>query len=91
MFCHYHLQYHFNAFVLLKTVFNLKLKFKLKIDPKTSTFKNLEEIQKAWKNFSKTIGHHDKAYFMYLMIHYKVTLGLFKNLESSTQQSRGLE
>ena len=33
-----------NDFILLNTVFNFKLSFKLKIHPKTRTFKNLEEI-----------------------------------------------
>ena len=41
------LQYLFNVLVLLNTVFYLKLKFKLKVDSKTSTFKNLEEILKT--------------------------------------------
>ena len=50
------LHYLFNVVILLSTVFNLKLSFKLKIDPKTcSSFKNLEEIQKAWKKFLKKI------------------------------------
>ena len=34
----------FHFFVQLNTVFNPKLNFKLKIDPKTATFKNLEEV-----------------------------------------------
>ena len=34
----------FNLVILLNTVFNLKLNFKLKVDPKTFTFKNLEVI-----------------------------------------------
>ena len=38
-------QYHFNVFFLLfKTVFNLIIYFKQKIDPKMRMFKNLEEI-----------------------------------------------
>ena len=41
----------FNAFILFNTVFNLTLKFKLKIAPKMHTFKNLEEIWKTWKKF----------------------------------------
>ena len=36
------LQYLFNVFILFNTVFLLK--FKLKVDPKTRTFKNLEKI-----------------------------------------------
>ena len=39
------------------TVFNLKLNFKLKVDPKTCTSKNLEDFQKTWKKFLKTSGH----------------------------------
>ena len=34
----------FNVFKVFNMVFNLKLNFKLKIDPKMRTFKNLEEI-----------------------------------------------
>ena len=37
-------QYLFNVVILLNIVFNLKLNLKLKTDPKTCTFKNLEEI-----------------------------------------------
>ena len=37
--------------------FNLKLNFKLKIDPKVCNFKNLVEILKTWKNLPKTIGN----------------------------------
>ena len=47
------LQYIFNVFILFKTVSYLKHNFKLKIDPKMCTFKNLEEIWKTWKHFSK--------------------------------------
>ena len=43
------LHYLFNAFILFNIVFNLKLNFKLKIDPKMCTFKNLEKIWKTWK------------------------------------------
>ena len=32
--------------MLLSTIFNFKLRFKLKTDPKTCTFKNLEESKK---------------------------------------------
>ena len=45
------LQYLFNAFILFIIVFNLKLNFKLKIDPKMRTFKNLEDIWTPWKIF----------------------------------------
>ena len=45
------LQYLFKFFILINTVFNFKLNFRLKIDPKMCTFKNLEEILKTWKNF----------------------------------------
>ena len=51
------LQYLFNVFILFNTVFYLKFNFKLKIDPKICTFKNLEEILKTWKNFEKTSGN----------------------------------
>ena len=37
-------QHLFNVVILFNTVFYLKLSFKLKIDPKTCTFKNLEEF-----------------------------------------------
>ena len=39
--------------MLFNIVFNLKLNFKLKIDPKMHDLKNLEEIWKTWKNFCK--------------------------------------
>ena len=64
-FCHYPnlfslkyifkvaLQYPFNVFIFFNTVFNLKLNFKQKIDPKMLIFKNLEEIWKTWKEFGK--------------------------------------
>ena len=38
------LHHPFNFFILFKTVFYLKLNFKLKIDPEIFTFKNLEKI-----------------------------------------------
>ena len=38
------LQYIFNDFILFNIVFNLKLNFRQKIDPKMHTFKNLEKI-----------------------------------------------
>ena len=37
-------QYLVNVVILLSIVFNVKLSFKLKIDLKTYTFKNLEEV-----------------------------------------------
>ena len=40
------LQYLFNDFILFNAVSYLKLNFKLKIDPKMCTFKNLEKILK---------------------------------------------
>ena len=44
-------QYLFNVVVLLNIVFSLKLNFKLKIEPKTCTFKNVEEIfKKQWQH-----------------------------------------
>ena len=46
----------FQCIYIIKTVFNLKIKFKLKIDQKWRTFKNLEEIRKTWKNFEKASG-----------------------------------
>ena len=40
----------FSMFLYYLTQFlTLKLNFKLKIDPKMCTFKNLEEIWKTWK------------------------------------------
>ena len=41
------LQYLFDVFKLFNIVFNLLLDFKLKIDPKIRTFKNLEEFWKT--------------------------------------------
>ena len=38
------LQYLFKVVILFNTVFYLKLNFKLKVDRKTCTFKNLEKI-----------------------------------------------
>ena len=40
------LQYLFNIFKLITIVFNLKLNFKLNLDQKMRTFKNLEKILK---------------------------------------------
>ena len=48
------LQTLFNIFLLFNTVPYIKLNFKLKIDPKMYTFKNLEEIWKTWKKIGKT-------------------------------------
>ena len=43
-------QYLFNVVILLSTVNNLKLSFKLKINSKTSNFKNLKQTsQKVWQ------------------------------------------
>ena len=39
-----HLKYLFNAVILFKTAFYLKLNFIQKIDPNTFNFENLEEI-----------------------------------------------
>ena len=49
------LQYLFNLFILLNTIFNFKLNLTLKVDPKMCTFKNLEEILKTWRKFAKNI------------------------------------
>ena len=46
------LQYLFNFVLLLNTVFNLKLNFKLKIDPKTCTFKILKSISESMEEIS---------------------------------------
>ena len=53
------LEYLFNVFILFNTVFYLKLNFKLKIDLKMCTFKNLEEILIPGENFPKTFGNPD--------------------------------
>ena len=45
------LEYLFNVFILFNTASYLKLNFKLKIEPKMYTFKNLEKIWKTWKHF----------------------------------------
>ena len=55
-------QYLFNVFILFNTVFNLKLNFKLKIDPKRCTFKNLEEIKKTCKKILKNKWQPDLQY-----------------------------
>ena len=44
----------FNDLILFNTVFYLKLKFKLKIEPKTKTLEYLEEILKTWRKFAKS-------------------------------------
>ena len=46
-------QYLLNIFILFYIVIKTKLNFKIKIDPKMRTFKNLEEIWKTWKKFRK--------------------------------------
>ena len=46
------LQYFFNVFILFNTVFNLQLKFKLKIDPKMCTFRTWEKFGKPKKNLA---------------------------------------
>ena len=46
------LQRLFNNFILFNISFNLKFSFKLKIDPKMRTFKNMEEI---WKKRVATL------------------------------------
>ena len=47
------LQYPSNVFILFNTVFNLKLNFKQKVEPKMRIFKSKEEIWKTWKKFGK--------------------------------------
>ena len=47
------LQYIFYVVILFNTAFYLELTFKLKIDLKMCTFKNLEDIQKTWKKICK--------------------------------------
>ena len=47
------LQYLFNDFKLFNSFFNLKLNFKLRVDPKMHTFKSckfLENLEKNCKN-----------------------------------------
>ena len=41
------IQYLFNVFILINTASYIKLNFKLKIDPKMCTFKNLEKLEKV--------------------------------------------
>ena len=60
------LQYFFNVFILFNIVSNLKLNFKLKMDPKMCTFKNLEKNQ---KNRVATLLNQ----FLYYLECYKVT------------------
>ena len=51
------LQYVFNVFILIKTVLYLILYITLKIDPKTCTFENLEEVyQKPLATYVRQIG-----------------------------------
>ena len=71
IFCHHRsfffkhikvtLQYLFNVVILLKTIFNYELNFKLKIDLKFCTFKNQK------KKVSKPSGNPD-IYFLILKI-----------------------
>ena len=42
-----------NVFILFYTVLDLEHNFKLKINPKTHIFENLEEITKTWRIFAK--------------------------------------
>ena len=51
------LQCLFNVFILFNTASYLKLNFKLKIEPKMCTFKNLEENRKIWEKIEKTSGN----------------------------------
>ena len=51
------LRYLLNVIILFNNLFYFTLNFKLKIDPKTCTFKNLEEIVKSWKKLPKTGGN----------------------------------
>ena len=39
-------------FIQFDTVFNLKINFKLKIDPKMRSFENLEEFLKTWRKIA---------------------------------------
>ena len=41
------IQYLFNVFILINTASYIKLNFKLKIDPKMCTFRNLEKLEKV--------------------------------------------
>ena len=47
------LRYLFNVAILFNTVFYHKLNFKLKVDLKTCSFKDLENFLKTWRKFSK--------------------------------------
>ena len=56
--------------------FYVKINFKIKIDPKMCTFKNLGEILKTWKKFSKNkwqTCNQGKYYFL-LIIELKLSL-----------------
>ena len=45
---------YFQCFILFNTFSYIKLNFRLKINPKMYTVKNLEEIRKTWKKILKT-------------------------------------
>ena len=51
------IQYLFNVFILISIVSNLKLRFKLKVYPKTCTFKHLEEVSQT-KNSNLEIDNN---------------------------------
>ena len=61
------LQYLLNVFILFNTVSYLKFNFKLKIDLKMCTFKNLEEILKTWRKFyNPDIGFFNYSLLVFL-------------------------
>ena len=67
-------QYLLNFIILLNTVFNLVLYFKLKIDPKMCTLKNLKIFRKPGRNFSKTFGNPGKTIFYLFFYHDALSL-----------------
>ena len=54
------LRYLFNVAILFNTVFYHKLNFRLKVDLKTCSFKDLEKFLKPGENFPKRLGNPEK-------------------------------
>ena len=75
------LQYLFSVFILFNIVYNLKLNFKIKIDSKMRTFKNLEEIWNTWKKIEKMSGNpvYDSKMYKLFLSWGKFTFKLLKN------------
>ena len=68
----------YNVFILFNTVLYLKLNFKIKIDPKVCTFKNLEQIVKFRFETDKSFLSSSKVFL--LKSTFKVALQYFFNV-----------